>query len=165
MSTANVNLIVGIGFGMLLESVACAAWFFALTVAPVTVSKLAFNSREAVAESHAPSAAIPAASEAPANGAVPSQVCAAPGHTPVAASSDAPAFALLSKGAPKTETMFIERVVSAEVAQLAAEVSAGRLRGTVEEVRKFFRCSQAKAIQYRRQWLDITYEQSGSPRI
>jgi hypothetical protein len=155
-STGKVDLAVGITFGALLEGVACLGWLLALQENRPGSQPVATDSNATVAPGNA---AVRVSHEqliAPTDAGLPGPGGVTASHTPVATGNrdDATANAHDQK-----VTMLVARTVSADVARIAAEVAAGRSRGTVAEIRKFFRCSQAKAMTLRRQLAEATLEQ------
>ncbi|WEY37718.1 hypothetical protein [Paraburkholderia sp. SUR17] len=144
-TTARVDLLSGLAFAAVLEGVACLLWWLALsppsrpaplpgvvaTVAPVAgVTDATGVAATAVADSHV---GVTASREAVAE----SRAEVTAGHQAVTHSRDDPL--------PDT-------VVSGDdVARLADDIAAGRVRPTVADIRRHLGCSQSRAIALRRQ--------------
>lgn len=153
IKTDEVDLAFGIGFGLLLECVACFCWLLVISNNPARAAQRdpESNHREhdtavldaAVTEEHAVSnqpAALPvAASNATSNGgeSLTSHVVA------VAAPND---FRALS-------------ATDAELALLTSDIAGGLLRPTVAAIRRHLKCSQAKAMALRKH-IEATHRRS-----
>lgn len=161
MSPDSVDLALGFSFGALLEFVACLAWLFALRENQGSDRPIVVKSNAAVSSSNAQVGEsreqVTVAADAGLSGR--SDVTAS--HATVAPGSGDRLTALPHD---QKVTMLVPKTVSADLARLAAEVAAGRSRGTVAEIRKFFRCSQAKAMTLRRQWAEATLQRPHAAR-
>ncbi|MBK3786077.1 hypothetical protein G3A43_38310 [Paraburkholderia aspalathi] len=147
-STPRVDLIVGLGFGGLLESLACAGWLLALPrISHATQKVVGSNGAVEIgnsAQTQSPTALMPSLEDGPAdsdlsqtrNDAVTTRNCGT-----------------LRASEPVAErTEVATGCDSRDLARLAAEVAAGRARATVSDIRKHFRCSQQRAMVLRRQF-------------
>ncbi|MFM0275520.1 hypothetical protein PQQ59_33370 [Paraburkholderia aspalathi] len=150
-----INLVVGLGFGAMLECTACLGWLLALRAAPITntpspshsngpvvprsfACRKSSNDRSVLADSVLESnVAIPVSNPSVATGRNDGQP---------------------TKDQDQTVTVMVAKTVSADLAMLATEVAAGRTRATVAEIRKLFRCSQSKAMALRRQFAEAMLE-------
>jgi hypothetical protein len=143
-SAGTVDLVVALTFGWLLECVACLGWLLALPCRDATAS---IGSNAAAVQSHAVTERS--------NTTVTAAVDAAAGGIEIVAGSSVPVAAGSgSDTAPGVDqdTVTIPRVPNADLARLAAGIAEGRTRATVAEIRKFFRCSQARAMALRKQF-------------
>jgi hypothetical protein len=156
MSTGEVDLAVGIAFGAMLEFVACLGWLLALQENRGGDQSAATKSNATVAPGNA---AVRASHEqliVPIDAGLPGHGGDTASHSTVATGNG---DKLATHAQDQRVTMLVAKTVSADLARLAAEVAAGRSRGTVAEIRKFFRCSQAKAMTLRRQLAEAALEQ------
>lgn len=155
-STGNVDLAVGFAFGAMLEFVACLGWLLALQENRDGDRRVLVKSNAAVAPGNSQVGESRAQRIVSADAGLPGHTGVTTSHATVATGNGDPLPAL-----PRDQkvTMLVPKTVSADLARLAAEVAAGRSRGTVAEIRKFFRCSQAKAMTLRRQLAEATLEQ------
>lgn len=140
-TAVRVDLVSGLAFAAVLEGVACLLWWLALrpaplpgtvaAVAPVTsVTDTMSPAITAVADSHV---GMTVSREAVAE----SRADVSAGHDAVTDSSDDPVA---------------DAVVSGDdVARLAHDIAAGRVRPTVADIRRHLGCSQSRAIALRRQ--------------
>ncbi|SAL32221.1 hypothetical protein AWB69_02783 [Caballeronia udeis] len=156
-STDTINLVVGLGFGAVLECIACLGWLLALHGSPITDAPSTAHSNAAVVPSNVTHRAgnngtsvladgVPAG-----NSAIPaSNASVATGHND----------GQLTRDQDQTVAVMVAKTVSADLAMLATEVAAGRTRATVAEIRKLFRCSQARAMALRRQFAEAMLEQA-----
>jgi len=158
-STDTINLVMGLGFGAVLECIACLGWLLALHGSPITDTPSMTHGNALVVPGSVVHRAGNDGSSALADG-----VLAGNSAVPVSNASVATGHpdGQLTKDQDQTVTVMVARTVSADVALLATEVAAGRTRATVAEIRKLFRCSQAKAMSLRRQFAEAMLEQPHS---
>jgi len=155
-STDTVNLVVGLGFGAVLECIACLGWLLALHGSPSSDAPSTTHSNAAVMPSNVTHRAGNDGTSALADG-VPEGNSAVPVSNALVATSHNDGQ--LSRDQDQTVTVMVARTVSADLAMLATEVAAGRMRATVAEIRKLFRCSQGRAMALRRQFAEAMLEQ------
>lgn len=150
---------MGLGFGAVLECIACLGWLLALHGSPITDTPSMTHGNALVVPGSVVHRAGNDGSSALADG-----VLAGNSAVPVSNASVATGHpdGQLTKDQDQTVTVMVARTVSADVALLATEVAAGRTRATVAEIRKLFRCSQAKAMSLRRQFAEAMLEQPHS---
>ncbi|MCQ4564149.1 MULTISPECIES: hypothetical protein [Burkholderia cepacia complex] len=142
LSRDGVDLAIALLFGLLLECVACLGWLQGLprrvatpvaAVAPAVRDESAENPA-ASTECHAtarPVADVPVAE-----------------HPPVPPAQDA--FAPIEA---TVERLPAQLAIDTDVLRLANAVAAGHVRTTVADIRRYMRCSQARASQLRRRVL------------
>ncbi|RZF26074.1 hypothetical protein EVC45_29940 [Paraburkholderia sp. UYCP14C] len=155
-STDTINLVVGLGFGAVLECIACLGWLLALHGAPITDTPSTTNSNAAVVAGNLAHGAGNDGMSVLADG-VPAGNRAIPVNNGSVASGRSDGQ--LARDQDQTVTMMVAKTVSADLAMLATEVAAGRTRATVAEIRKLFRCSQGRAMALRRQFAEAMLEQ------
>ncbi|WP_148662471.1 hypothetical protein [Paraburkholderia phytofirmans] len=150
-----INLLVGLGFGAMLECIACLGWLLALRASPITNTPSTSQSngpvmpRSFACRESSDDRAVLADSVPESNAAIPVS------NPSVAAGRNG---GQPTKDQDQTVTVMVAKTVSADLAMLATEVAAGRTRATVAEIRKLFRCSQSKAMALRRQFTEAMLE-------
>lgn len=126
---ARAELVAGLAFAAVLEAVACFAW--ALALRPAAATEIAVT--PVTQGSHAaPVTAVTAASHAVA---------------PVV--TVAPVAEVMPEPAPMIQLPVVEQ--ADDVTRVMTAITAGELRATVIEIRKFLGCSQARAAAVRKQ--------------
>ena len=126
-TTARVDLLSGLAFAAVLEGIACLLW---------TVVLQSSHSTEPVADvTRMTQPAVAAVTSVDAPWTVDSEAVTGSNETP-----DDPIPPLSVADAPDDD-----------VAQLAREITAGRVRATVVDIRRHLGCSQARAVALRRQ--------------
>lgn len=146
-TAARVDLIVGLAFGAVLESVACFAWLLALPAA----------SHEVVTASH----------EAPVTSHVTTETAAqlvSASIEPVPEVTPEPEWSVIPEQESDTVRVLVETSVSHELADLVRAIKAGACRATVASIREFKECSQDKARELRRQLGEVMPEHAGRLR-
>ncbi|MGN8106896.1 hypothetical protein ACTJLB_02775 [Paraburkholderia sp. 22098] len=133
---AQLDLLVGVMFAAVLEGVACLLW------------ALALESRHAVTGTSiiSPEVAVPVVPQ------VTTPVMASvtkPVREPATASYESAPAAHVA--VHDCDVLAVDDAPDAELARLAMEVAAGRVRATVADIRRHLSCSQARAAALRRQ--------------
>ncbi|RAR51653.1 hypothetical protein C7401_13613 [Paraburkholderia unamae] len=118
------ELVTGLAFAAVLEAVACFAWLLALR--PAAVTEIAVTPAQQGSHAEVVTAVTPEGNEA------------APVAPPVAVES-----------APVLRLPVVEQ--TDDVMRVMTAVTAGELRPTVTEIRKFLGCSQSRAAAVRKQ--------------
>ena len=155
-STDTINLVVGLGFGAVLECIACLGWLLALHGSPSTDAPSTTHSNAAVMPSNVTHRAGNDGTSVLADGVLGGNSAVPVSNASVATSHN---DGQLSRDQDQTVTVMVAKTVSADLAMLATEVAAGRTRATVAEIRKLFRCSQGRAMALRRQFAEAMLEQ------
>ncbi|MGP8432925.1 hypothetical protein ACT2FY_38515 [Paraburkholderia fungorum] len=150
-----VDLVVGLGFGAVLECIACLGWLLTLHGSCATKLALTSHSNGPVAPSSGEQCTGNDGSSAFADGASAGNPAVLGNNALVATSHR---DLQLPNHREQTVTVMVAKTVSVDLALLATEVAAGRTRATVTEIRKLFRCSQARAMTLRRQFAEATLE-------
>ncbi|ABO60134.1 conserved hypothetical protein (plasmid) [Burkholderia vietnamiensis G4] len=142
----SLDLIMALGFGWMLESVACLGWTLGLQQPAPQSARLIATVTAGHAGQAAGSAAVTPAS--------PLQETAVAGDTgsnvPVTGGSDnAPARG----NGPHSDYPY--RGPNAELLKLTGAIASGAVRPTVKDIRRFMQCSQRRAMQLRRQFHEL----------
>lgn len=143
----SVDLAIAITFGGLLECVACLGWMLALS---------STASAAPVAAHGDTSRAIAIAGDAPRTATAVAHAGMPPSDHPAAlptASSLVPSIAEIPSVAPASET-------DQDLVRITHAIAEERLRPTVKDIREFLHCSQKRAKELRRQFLDEVYDPS-----
>lgn len=138
-TTARVDLLSGLAFAAVLEGVACLLWWLALS-SPSRPAPL-----PGVVATVAPVTSVTASSEV-----APESRDA--GHEAVTHSRDDQAGSHLARDDPLPDAA----VSGDDVARLAHDIAAGRVRPTVAGIRRHLGCSQSRAIALRRQLASLS---------
>ena len=149
VSNTSVDLALALALGFLLEAIACLAWFIALSSAVVTEV-----ARDDATEEVAPSSRERVAAF--------TQQFFESNRVTVMSS----AAVALGNGRHAQATVTVtdeDREVAsgvhrAELLRLLEGVEAGLTRATVADIRRYFSCSQAKAVQLRRAFCEVPQE-------
>lgn len=151
ISTDRVDLTVGLGFGALLESLACFGWIIALP-RRIVATRAVVESHHGMLTSNRlqPQSTTGEALEPEAGRKGNEAVTASNRQT---RSTDEPVSWV--NAVPATSG-------SADLARLAAEIAAGRTRATVSDIRKHFRCSPQRAMALRKQFSAAMHEIAGT---
>ncbi|MCX4151975.1 MULTISPECIES: hypothetical protein [Paraburkholderia] len=155
-SPDKVDVAVAMAFGAMLEFVACLSWLLALQENQSSNQPVATASNAIVAKGNGAGRDSSGQIVAPNKAGLPSHAGDTASHATVAARNN---DSLLPQTRDQNVTMLVARTVSADLARLAEEFAAGRNRGTVAEIRKLFRCSQAKAMTLRKQLAEATRQE------
>ncbi|WP_081056784.1 hypothetical protein [Burkholderia pseudomultivorans] len=152
LSRDGVDLAIALLFGLLLECVACLGW---LQVLP----------RRAIAFDEGDDArTFPVAANHVAGEGSTERVCLAATSEEAshASSVDNPSSGAELDPAPTVESL--TTVIESEALTLANAIAAGEVRPTVADIRRYLRCSQAKAAQLRRMVLAALEPTTVKPR-
>lgn len=144
-TTARVDLLSGLAFAAVLEGVACLLWTVALRSPPLPAQLVAVTAREVaplpesvVDVTHATQPAVTAVE------------AVTHGHALETVSCEALSGSHEAQDGP-VSPLPVASAADDDVAQLARDVAAGYLRPTVADIRRYLRCSQARATALRRQ--------------
>lgn len=143
VTTAHVDLALGLMFAAVLEGVACLVWTVALRTPSLPAQVPIVTPPEVMPTVSSTAATSHVATSVAAGhvGEPVTRIVAAGSHAP----SDDPITSLLDSTPPGNE-----------VTQLAQAIAAGHVRPTVSGIRRHLGCSQAKASALRRQLADLT---------
>ena len=156
-NTTTIDLTIALGFGWLLESTACLGWLLALRPAQRQMNMASLEATvTSPVEVTQPSVVVAPAIAAVSDPAVTSrEALQAVELAPVLS-----AVAEVASSEPveiRKEEDFVDAIADGaagacdpDLSRLAAGVARGELRATVVEIRRFFSCSQARALVLRR---------------
>jgi hypothetical protein len=137
-TASRVDLLSALAFAALLECVACLLWAIALRPSPVLTS-------------YSPSPATAAARTAQPE--VTKGTTVTPGHEALPASHESPNDPVMPL---PVASVSVAQPVHDDVTRLQRDISAGRVRATVADIRRHLGCSQARAAALRRQIAEVT---------
>lgn len=142
LSRDGVDLAIALLFGLLLECVACLGWLQSLP-RPVALTAIKGHDDEVTCDSLVTSSHV-----AVANG---NERTESPNMAQVASHGGLQSSP--SAGSATNEMPIVDTpttVIESEALALANAIAAGKVRPTVADIRRYLRCSQAKAAQLRR---------------
>ncbi|WP_321959283.1 hypothetical protein [Burkholderia cenocepacia] len=146
LSRDGVDLAIALLFGLLLECVACLGWLQGLPRrAHASMVALDPADRDGLRSAQGPAASAACLpTEQPV--------------TDVAVVEDTPVTQAEQSFVPVETTadrLMAQPVIDADVLRLANAIAAGHVRSTVADIRRYMRCSQARASQLRRRVLSM----------
>lgn len=143
-----IDLLSGLMFAAVLEGVACLLWMLTLEASPLPVPAPVVS--ESTPSAVVPVAAVTAVTEPVVTSAAASHVDETANHESVLPSHDSTTHSRAPRDDPLTQLPDLGSSGD-DVARLLRDITAGRLRPTVAEIRRHLGCSQAKAATLRRQ--------------
>jgi hypothetical protein len=151
-STAHVNVVVGLTFGLLLESLACVGWLLALTPRS-TVARQVTSGNPLMSNSLGVPPSAPSLFRPVRNGKRAGEELETARHpvgSPVVTASNSEAtparhFTWARRRGARTDD-------GGDLARLVAEIAAGKPQANVSDIRRYFRCSQERAMELSRQF-------------